>query len=174
MGLSLHPFSDVPIAQWMTLLNHPDVVCHMPLADASWNEETVAAWIRGKDSQWIENGYGPLAIRIDHDFAGWGGFQREDGQADFALVLFPRHWGRGGQIFHHFMRRRKGLGIETVSILLPPSRLRTRGLRRLGLDYVGDVEHAGQRFLKFQTTGQSLKIVRSAGLASPSHPEAGQ
>jgi hypothetical protein len=170
MGLSLHPFSDVPIEHWMTLLNHPDVVRHMPLADANWNEEAVAAWIRGKDSQWIENGYGPLAIRIDHDFAGWGGFQQEDGEADFALVLFPGYWGRGGQIFHHFMSHRMELGIETVSILLPPSRLRTRGLRRLGFEYVGDVEHGEQRFLKFQTTGQRLKTVCSAGLARPIPP----
>lgn len=101
----------------------------------------------------MENGYGPLAIRIDDNFAGWGGFQQEDGEADFALVLFPEYWGQGGQIFHHFMSRRTELGIETVSILLPPSRLRTRGLGRFGFNFVGDAMLNGKRFLKFRING---------------------
>lgn len=153
MGCSLHAFADIPVRQWLALLKHPDVIRHMPLADPSWNEAAVAEWVRGKDAQWMENGYGPLAIRIDGCFAGWGGFQQEDGEADFALVLFPEYWGHGGRIFHHFMRCRTELGIETVSILLPPSRLRTRGLRRLGFELAGEAVHGGQRFLKFQITG---------------------
>lgn len=153
MGLSLHPFSDVPVQQWIALLKHPEVIRHMPLADASWNEAAIAQWAQAKDSQWKDNGYGPLAIRIDGNFAGWGGFQQEDGEADFALVLFPEYWGQGGQIFHHCMSRRTELGIGAVSILLPPSRLRTRGLSRLGFERVADVVHAGQRFLKFRITG---------------------
>lgn len=153
MGFSLHPFSDIPVQQWMTLLKHPEVIRHMPLADANWNEAAIAEWAQGKDSQWKENGYGPRAIHIDDRFAGWGGFQQEDGEADFALVLFPEYWGQGSQIFHHFMSRRTELGIESVSILLPPSRLRTRGLSRLGFELVGDVVHGGQRFLKFRITG---------------------
>ncbi|WP_240754376.1 GNAT family N-acetyltransferase [Lampropedia aestuarii] len=153
MGLSLHAFSDIPVQQWMTLLKHPDVIRHMPLADTNWDEAAIAAWAQGKDTQWKENGYGPLAIRMDGQFAGWGGFQQEDGEADFALVLFPEYWGQGSQIFHHFMRCRTALGIETVSVLLPPSRLRTRGLKRLGFEHVADVLHAGQRFHKFRVAG---------------------
>ena len=50
-----------------------------------------------------------------------------------------------------FMRRRLALGIGAVSILLPPSRTRVRGLARLGFgfDFDCEVEHEGRRFLKF-------------------------
>ncbi|HVR48668.1 MAG TPA: GNAT family N-acetyltransferase [Pseudorhodoferax sp.] len=154
MTFSLHSFCDIAIPQWMRLLNHPDVVRHMPLAEARWSESAVADWVRGKDSQCRENGYGPFAIRIDGRFAGWGGFQREGAEADFALVLLPEYWGHGGRIFRHFMDHRAELGIETVSILLPPSRLRTRGLARWGFQHVGDVTYGNQRFLKFQAPGR--------------------
>lgn len=153
MAFSLHAFSDIATAQWMRLLKHPDVVRHMPLADAGWSDSTVADWVRGKDAQCLDNGYGPSAIRIDGRFAGWGGFQREGAEADFALVLFPEHWGQGGRIFRHFMDHRAEFGIEAVSILLPPSRLRTRGLARWGFQPVGEVMHGNQRFLKFQAPG---------------------
>ncbi|ARU04131.1 acetyltransferase [Comamonas serinivorans] len=153
MGFSLHAFSDIPIPQWMALLRHPDVIRHMPLADPNWDEDAVAEWVQAKDAQWVDNGHGPLAIRVDGHFAGWGGFQREDGEADFALVLFPAYWGQGGRIVRHFMSRRAELGLEAVNILLPPSRLRTRGLSRLGFQRVGEVMLDGQRFLKFRSPG---------------------
>jgi hypothetical protein len=56
-------------------------------------------------------------------------------------------------IFRHFMARRHTLGIGPVSILLPPSRTRLRGLAKLGFQLVGELAYEGQRFLKFQTAG---------------------
>ena len=42
---------------------------------------------------WDEHGYGPWAFIINGEFAGWGGLQPEQGEADFALVLHPDFWG---------------------------------------------------------------------------------
>ncbi|WP_370681850.1 GNAT family N-acetyltransferase [Comamonas sp. GB3 AK4-5] len=153
MAFSLHPFSEIPVQDWMVLLNHPDVIRHMPLADTRWDESAVADWANGKDGQWQVHGYGPRAIRVDGRFAGWGGFQREGDEADFALVLLPRYWGQGAAIFRAFMSSKALLGIGPVSILLPPSRVRTRGLARYGFSFAGTLEYEGQRFLKFKTPG---------------------
>lgn len=150
MAFSLHRFCDIPTEDWMSLLNHPDVVRHMPLADGRWTADAVAHWARDKDAQWQAHGYGPWSIRIDGHFAGWGGFQREAGEADLALVLLPRYWGHGARIVRDFMHRRAELGIGPVSILLPPSRPRTRGLARLGFVLVGELAYEGQRFLQFR------------------------
>lgn len=150
MAFSLHAFSDIQTTDWLDLLNHPDVIRHMPLADTNWTESDVADWAKGKDAQWLENGYGPWSIRIDGNFAGWGGFQMEGDEADLALVLFPQYWGRGAEIFRGFMGRRNALGIGPVSIMLPPSRSRVRGLARLGFAFAGELTYDGQRFLKFR------------------------
>lgn len=153
MALSLHAFSEIPTEDWLGLLNHPDVIRHMPLATGDWTEQSVADWAKGKDVQWLTNGYGPWAMRIDGRFAGWGGFQKEGDEADFALVLLPAYWGQGAMIFRHVMSRRHELGIGPVSILLPPSRPRLKGLTRLGFEFVGELAYEGQRFLKFQAVG---------------------
>lgn len=34
-----------------------------------------------------------LGFFVDGQFAGWGGLQQEDGDADLALVLHPDYWG---------------------------------------------------------------------------------
>lgn len=153
MAVALHAFSDIPTATWITLLNHPDVVRHMPLAEAHWTEGDVEKWAKAKDAQWQLNGYGPNAILVDGHFAGWGGFQREEGGADFALVLLPRYWGHGAEIFRSFMRCRAALGVGTVSILVPPTRFRTRGLARLGFLFDRELDYQGHRFLKFRFGG---------------------
>jgi RimJ/RimL family protein N-acetyltransferase len=147
--VSVHPFAAINASDWLSLLNHPNVVRHMPLTDGRWTASAVAEWTREKDAQWDRNGYGPWAIKIDGVFAGWGGFQREDNEADLALVLHPDFWGQGGAVLRALLARRAGLGIQTVSVLLPPSRTRLRGLSRLGFVSAGEWIYAGQRFLKF-------------------------
>jgi GNAT superfamily N-acetyltransferase len=149
MTFTLHPFSAILPADWLLLLTHPDVIRHMPLATESWTEHAVMAWAKGKDAQWQAHGYGPWAIRIDGVFAGWGGFQKEGGEADLALVLLPAFWGCGPALVRACMRRRLALGIGAVSILLPPSRTRVRGLARLGFAFDCEVTYEGRRFLKF-------------------------
>lgn len=152
MAFTLHTFSDISVDDWLVLLNHPDVIRHMPLADGGWTERTVADWAKGKDAQWQLNGYGPWSIRMDGSFAGWGGFQKEEDGADLALVLLPKYWGHGAEIVRGFLSRRMELGIGPVSIMLPPSRSRVRGLARLGFAWVGELEYEGQRFLKFRAS----------------------
>lgn len=150
MAFTFHPLSDIPNEEWFHLWNHPDVIRHMPLATERWTDSAITEWAKGKDAQWQANGYGPWAIRIDGAFAGWDGFQKEGGEADLALVLLPEFWGHGPALVGHFMSRRLELGIGPVSILLPPSRTRVKGLARIGFLFDCEVEYDGQRFLKFR------------------------
>jgi RimJ/RimL family protein N-acetyltransferase len=147
---SFHRFSEVAPAEWLTLLNNRETARHMPLSGEAWTEQAASEWAAGKDRQWLDNGYGPWAIRVDGAFAGWGGFQKEGEDADFGLVLLPSHWGHGRAIFGEIVERGwTELKLNSISILLPPSR-RMKGLARLGFIADGEVAYDGHRFLKFR------------------------
>jgi RimJ/RimL family protein N-acetyltransferase len=149
--ISLHRFSEISAADWVRLLNDHEVHRHMPLGGDAWTEPRAAEWAAGKDAQWTSNGYGPWAIRMEGVFAGWGGFQKEETDADFGLVLLPEFWGRGMEISREIIGRGwSELGLESISILLPPSRTRMKGLGRMGFQPDGELEYAGHRFLKFR------------------------
>jgi RimJ/RimL family protein N-acetyltransferase len=148
--VTFHPLSEIPAAELVALLTDPDVRRHMPLAGDNWDPESAVAWAHAKDAQWQENGYGPWAIRISGAFAGWGGFQKEGDEADLGLVLLPGQWGHGAVIFRELVRRGAELQISNITIMLPPSRVRLKGLARLGFEPAGELDYAGRRFLKFR------------------------
>jgi RimJ/RimL family protein N-acetyltransferase len=151
MHFDFRRLSSIPAATWLKLLNHPDVHRHMPLAGTGWTEQQAADWARAKDAQWQENGYGPWAIVVDGAFAGWGGFQKEDADVDFALVLRPAFWGIGRTLHETMLARGfDELGFDSITIMLPPSRVRLKSLPRLGYQPEGELEYAGHRFLKFR------------------------
>ena len=151
MTLSFHHLRDIPVAELVTLLNDKDVRRHMPLAGGHWDEKSAAAWAVGKDAQWVENGYGPWAIRLDGVFAGWGGFQKEGDDVDLGVVLLPAFWGHGKAILESLLERGfLELGFASVTILLPPSRVRLKSLFRLGFVADGEVIYRDERFLKFR------------------------
>ena len=89
--------TEIPLGQVVALLNEPRNGRHLPLAGERFTVETAQAWVAAKDGQWAEHGYGPWAVLVDGAFAGWGGFQREENGADFALVLQSRLLGPRGR-----------------------------------------------------------------------------
>lgn len=151
--------TDVPLAEVLALLNEPRNHRHMPLSGA-FTLEAAAGWVDAKDAQWDEHGYGPWAVLVDGTFAGWGGFQREESGADFALVLRPTFWGSGLAIALAALDRGfTELGLDTVVIALPKSRNPTRVVARLGFVPDGEVEYGGVVFLQF-------RLARAAWVAS--------
>ena len=150
MSITLHKLAEIDAGQLAGMLNDPGVRRHMPLAGEHWAEASAAEWAQSKDAQWQSNGYGPWAIRIDGEFVGWGGFQKEGDEADLGLVLLPGHWGHGSAIFRELLSRGRTMELSNITILLPPSRQRLKGLARLGFEPAGELEYAGHRFLKFR------------------------
>ncbi len=147
--------TQVPLALVVDLLNEPRNARHLPLA-GTFSEETADDWIRAKDGQWASNGYGPWAVMVNDQFAGWGGFQREENGADFALVLAPTFWGGGAAIMRAALARGFGeLGLAEVIIALPFTRNPERVVARFGFVPDGEVAYGGARFRQYRLTRQA-------------------
>lgn len=99
---------------------------------------------------------GPWAVLLNGDFAGWGGFQREENGADFALVLSPNHWRHGADITQAALERGfTVLGFTEVLIALPYSRRPDRVVARFGFAPDGEVTYDGAPFRQYRLTRQA-------------------
>ena len=151
--------TEVPLAAVLELLNEPRNDRHMPLS-GRFSEESARDWVLAKDGQWQRHGYGPEAVLLDGALAGWGGFQREETGADFALVLLPRNWGHGLAITRAALDRGFGeLGLDEVTIALPYTRSPDRVVARLGFVPDGTVTYDGISFRQY-------RLSRSAWMAA--------
>ncbi|ENI6931970.1 GNAT family N-acetyltransferase [Escherichia coli] len=104
-----------------------------------------------KDAQWEQHGYGPWAFMIDGNFAGWGGLQYEEGDADLALVLHPDYWGSGKAIYDEIVRRAfSEMKLESITILLPLSRVKIKAILRLGFHPDGEMMFNNICFRRFR------------------------
>ena len=138
-------------ADLVELMNHPLVRRQMPLTSDRFTENDAQNFVEGKERLWAEHGYGPWAFFVDGRFAGWGGLQYEAGDADLGIVLHPNYWGKGKAIYDEVMRRAFGeMGFSSVTILLPPSRTRVRGITQLGFEQDGELEIGGERFIRYR------------------------
>lgn len=145
------PLATVPQDQILSLMNNPLVRKHMPLLAQGFSAQDCRAFLQAKQQLWDDHGYGPWAVRVRGRFAGWGGLQREQGDADFALVLHPEFWGWGKKIFLKIRDEAFGrLQLESFTVLLPPSRTNARVVRRLGFVDDGQLTVGEQLFLRFR------------------------
>lgn len=132
-------------------MNDPRVRRQMPLTGDNFDEADCADFIASKEQLWAEHGYGPWAILVDGSFAGRGGLQWENGDADLGLVLLPAYWGLGRTLYGMILERAFGeMGFDSVTVLLPPSRTRIKGLSRLGFKPDGETLIEGERFLRYR------------------------
>jgi GNAT superfamily N-acetyltransferase len=120
----------------------------MPLAENGFDYD---AFILAKEKIWKEHGYGPWAFLDSGHFIGWGGLQPEGKDMEIALVLHPHHWGKGRAIYKMILDYAfKTLKLDSLIVLLPPSRNRIKGLFREGFEADGQVEIEGEVFLRYR------------------------
>jgi [ribosomal protein S5]-alanine N-acetyltransferase len=151
MHLEFKRLSDINISDIIAVNTNPLVLRQMPLSGDHWEESEWMEWVEGKEKQWEEYGYGPWAFIIDGKFAGWGGLQYENGDADLGLVLHPDFWGAGRIIYNEIVNRAFGeMGFESIIILFPPTRTRIKGILRLGFQLDGEVELNGEKFIRYR------------------------
>lgn len=151
MKLEFKLLSEVDCSEYIALNTNPLVRRQMPLTSDNFDEQACIDWIKGKEKMWAEHGFGPWAFIVDGKFAGWGGLQPEDGEADLGLVLHPDHWGMGRVIYDEVIRRAfEEMELESVTILFPPTRTRIKGILRLGFKPDGEVEISGERFIRYR------------------------
>lgn len=140
----------IPIPELLELMNDPRVGRHLPLLSGTFDAEAAHAFLEAKAAMWREHGYGPWGFRIDGRFAGWGGLQPEQGEADFALVLAPAYWGWGRRIFEAVRAQAFGpMGLDRITAVLPPGRANRRAILRLGFRSEGTLDVQGHRFERF-------------------------
>lgn len=151
MNLEFKRLKEIQHDKIIALLTNPLVLRQMPLSDDNFGEKECVEWVEGKEKQWETHGYGPWAFVIDGEFAGWGGLQYENGDADLGLVLHPDYWGAGKIIFEEIIKRAFGeMGLESVTILFPPTRTRIKGILKLGFQPDGEVDIDGERFIRYR------------------------
>ena len=83
----------------LNLMNHEMVGKLMPLLKNGFSKEDCKIFLQAKQELWNKHGFGPWAFLINEEFAGWGGLQPENGEADLALVLHPNYWGKGKYLY---------------------------------------------------------------------------
>lgn len=151
MNIEFKRLTEVGKSEIIDLMNNPLVRRQMPLIRNQFTERDCDEFIAAKERLWSEYGFGPWALVIDGKFAGWGGLQPENGEADLGLVLHPDHWGMGKVLYKEIIGRAFGeMGFETVTVLLPPTRSRVRALLRLGFEQDGDLKLGGERFIRYR------------------------
>ena len=162
MKLEFKRMSTVDYSEYVMLNTHPLVMRQMPLSDEGFDEAACREWLTGKERIWEEHGYGPWAFIIDGKFAGWGGLQPENGDADLGLVLHPDYWGMGKSIYEEIIRRAfDEMKLESVTILLPPTRTRIKGILRLGFKPDGELEIEGEKFVRYRRSAQNYHLSKA-------------
>ena len=74
--IELRPFLDPEVAEYVALLNAPELRRHLPLATGLIDEAACRDWMRAKAQQWPHpERLGPWSVYIGGEFAGWGGLQ---------------------------------------------------------------------------------------------------
>ncbi len=151
MNIEFKQLSEVDKSDIINLMNDPLVRRQMPLLTGDFSEENCDKFVASKEKLWSEHGYGPYAFVVDNKFAGWGGIQPEDGEADLALVLHPDFWGMGKVLYKEIIDRAfNEMGQESVIVLFPPTRTRIQGLLRLGFKEDEELEIGNERFIRFR------------------------
>ncbi len=150
-AIAFKRLSEVDPRDIIELMNDPLVRRHLPLARGRFGESECAKFVAAKARIWEVAGYGPWAFILDDVFLGWGGLQPEGKDADIGMVLHSNHWGAGRVLFQRIIDYAFGeLGLDSVMALLPPSRTRVAGMRRLGFRLDGDTFVEGERFVCYR------------------------
>jgi ribosomal-protein-alanine N-acetyltransferase len=151
MNIEFKRLTDIESSEIIALMNNPLVRRQMPLIPNTFGKNECDAFVASKEQLWLEHGYGPWAFVVNNQFLGWGGLQPENGEADLGLVLHPDHWGMGKAIYKAIIDRAFGsMGFQSVTVLLPPTRKRVRGLFRLGFKEDGEFVVGEERFIRYR------------------------
>lgn len=151
MNIEFKRLTEVNKISIIELMNNPLVRRQMPLLSYEFDQSICDQFIKAKEKLWTEYGYGPWAFIVNGNFAGWGGLQPEQEEADLAIVLHPNYWGIGKVIYDKIMKKAFGeMGLKSVTVLFPPSRTRINGLIRLGFKMDGELEIGNTSFIRFR------------------------
>lgn len=141
---------EIKLDEIIAHMSDPRVAEHMPLLTSKWDETAAAKFVAAKEECWRRDGLGHWAVLSNNRYVGWGGFQKEENEWDFGLVLKPDSFGLGIRISRQALEFAVAdERIPFVTFLFPPSRKNLGALERFGARLVGETEYSGARFLKY-------------------------
>ncbi len=150
-SVQLKHLAEIEIEKIVSLLNHSEVRALMPLAGEPADADSAKAWVESKEKCWEECNYGPYAVVIGGEFAGWGGLQPENGEPDLALVLFPEFWGMGGNVFRALINEiARSPEIQEVTVHFPVIRKNRNAIEKLGFAREDTVLLDGHSFVRYR------------------------
>lgn len=88
MNIEFRRLTEINKFEIIELMNDPLVRRQMPLTKDNFGESDCDEFIAAKERLWANHGYGPWAFVVDSQFAGWGGLQPENGEADLLRLGF--------------------------------------------------------------------------------------
>lgn len=89
MKIEPRDLCEAPRSGLMALTKDPRLVRQMPLSSPPFAGIDCDEALAARE----EHGYGPSAIEVERQFAGWGGLEPEQGEADFG-------WARSALLGH--------------------------------------------------------------------------
>lgn len=151
MNIEFKRLTEVDKYEIIELMNNKLVRRHMPLLKEEFNESVCNKFINSKELLWLEYGYGPWGFIYNGTFVGWGGLQPENGEADMALVLHPKYWGLGKILYEKIICKAfNQMELNSITVLLPPSRTLVKGLLRLGFIVDCKLEIKNEHFIRYR------------------------
>ena len=155
--IKLVHLNEIEEEKLLNLMNHEMVGKLMPLLKNGFSKENCKKLLDAKKELWEKYGFGPWAFIINGEFAGWGGLQPENGEADFALVLHPDFWGWGFKIFNKIKNIAfEEMNIDSITILFPPSRTNSKAVTHFGFINDGELDIAGEKFIRLRLNKPSI------------------
>ncbi|WP_299621745.1 GNAT family protein [uncultured Tateyamaria sp.] len=143
--------STIPLEEIAAHMSDPVLAVHMPLLDAAWDVQRASDFVAMKEARWDQDGLGHWAVLANGDYVGWGGFQLEDSDWDFGLVLKPSAFGIGTRVTEQALSFARGdARIPSVTFCLPPTRKKLGALARIGARFEGEVTFDGEVFRKYR------------------------
>ena len=149
--LTFVKLSEINEEDIINLMNNKEVGKLLPLLTGEFSTEDCKAFLKSKKDLWDKHGYGPWAFIIDGTFAGSGGLQYEQGEADFALILHPNFWGWGRKIFNKIKAQAfNENNIDSITILFPPNRTNSKAIIKLGFKEDGKLDVNDEIFIRYR------------------------
>ena len=151
MDIEFKQLTEVAQQDIIDLMNSGLVRRQMPLLKVEFTRADCERFVASKSKMWAEHGYGVWAFVVEGRFAGWGGVQPDEGEADLALVLHPDFWGIGKTLYPMIIEKAFGeLGLASVVVLFPPTRTRVQGLLRLGFKEETRLQVGDETFIRYR------------------------
>lgn len=152
MHFSKKRLNEIDKSLIVDLLSHPSVKQHMPLSSERFEKKEYDDFIASKEKIWETHGFGPSGYFVNDTFIGWAGIQPDEGNDfEIAIVLHPKYWGYGIQIFKELIQFVFAeLNLSSIIIYFPSSRTKIKKLLKTGFIVNGETMINGIRFIRYR------------------------